>query len=99
MQRARWIALMLLLWCSAPGAQEPARVSLFSPQGEVRDVRQVRATFSEAMVPFGDPRASAAPFGVECSESGQGRWVDPRTWVYDFASDLPAGLRCSFRLR
>lgn len=30
---------------------------------------------------------------------GAGRWVDSRTWVYDFDRDLPAGVRCSFHLR
>jgi hypothetical protein len=51
------------------------------------------------MVPFGDPRAAVDPFDISCSEAGQGRWVDPRHWVYEFARDLPAGVRCSFRLR
>ncbi len=37
--------------------------------------------------------ASSAP------KAGQGRWVDPRNWVYDFTRDLPAGVRCSFQLK
>jgi uncharacterized protein YfaS (alpha-2-macroglobulin family) len=51
------------------------------------------------MVPFGDPRGSIDPFDIECPAAGQGRWVDPRNWVYDFARDLPAGVRCSFQLK
>ncbi len=69
-----------------------------SPQGEVSQVRQVVVTFDEAAVPFGDPKA-AAPFGVGCSDAlaakGQGRWLNERRWVFDFADDLPPGVRCA----
>ena len=78
-------------------AQEAPKVSGFTPQGTVKKVRQVRASFSEPMVAFGDPRA-AAPFAVQCSEEGRGRWADPGNWVYDFERDLPGGIRCSFKL-
>lgn len=70
----------------------------FSPQGEIAKVRQVVARFSKPMTAFGDPRAQA-PFSVDCLEKGQGRWVDPTTWVYDFAQDLSAGIACAFTLR
>ena len=36
---------------------------------------------------------------MTCPVPGQGRWVDTGQWVYDFERDLPAGLRCAFRLR
>jgi len=70
----------------------------FSPQGTVKAVRQVTARFSEAMVPLGDPRVSAAAFVVDCAAPGTARWIDSRTWSYDFKNDLPAGMRCSFTL-
>ncbi len=35
---------------------------------------------------------------VNCSAPGTARWIDSRTWSYDFKKDLPAGLRCSFTL-
>jgi uncharacterized protein YfaS (alpha-2-macroglobulin family) len=89
----------LIVFAGAASAAERANVSAFSPQGTVKKVRQARATFSEAMVPFGDPGAAADPFIVECSEEGEGRWADPRNWVYDFKRDLPAGVRCVFRLK
>jgi uncharacterized protein YfaS (alpha-2-macroglobulin family) len=93
------ILLVLLLGIHAPlEAQEPARVELFSPQGTVKQVRQARARFSEPMVPFADPRAAAQPFVIDCAEKGTGRWVDARNWVYDFERDLPAGVRCEFRI-
>ena len=50
------------------------------------------------MVAFEDP-AAADPFDVTCPVSGQGCWVDTGQWVYDFERDLPAGIRCAFRLR
>ncbi len=79
-----------------------ASIRQFSPQGEVATVRQARATFSDAMVDFGDPKL-AAPFDVQCASepatAGSGRWVNDRTWVYDFNADLGPGTRCGFNLK
>ncbi|MDB5674040.1 MAG: alpha-2-macroglobulin, partial [Sphingomonas bacterium] len=54
--------------------------------------------FSQPMVPLGDPRATA-PFAVECAVDGEGRWVDPQTYVYEFKNGLPGGTQCSLKLR
>jgi uncharacterized protein YfaS (alpha-2-macroglobulin family) len=70
----------------------------FSPQGTIKQVRQVTARFSEAMVPLGDPRVNSAAFIVNCPAPGTARWIDSRTWSYDFKNDLSAGLRCTFTL-
>jgi len=75
------------------------QVEFFSPQGTAKTVRQVSVRFSEAMVPLGDPRGFIEPFEVVCSEKGNGRWADGRNWVFDFERDLPAGIRCEFRLK
>lgn len=75
-----------------------AEVEMFSPQGEVKAVRQVAVRFSAPMVAFGDTRL-ADPFDIDCPEPGAGRWADHRNWVYDFARDLPAGVVCTFALR
>ncbi|HEX5125286.1 MAG TPA: hypothetical protein VFW00_00965, partial [Rhodocyclaceae bacterium] len=83
---------------AATGASAKARVEAFSPQGEVKGVRQVVARFSEPMVAFGDPRLPS-PFDATCASKGSGHWVDVRNWVYDFESDLPGGLKCSFTTR
>jgi len=93
--------VVLLAALAAPLGAAPGRaaeVELFSPQGEVKAVRQVAVRFSEPMVAFGDPRL-VDPFDVACPESGTGRWADHRNWVYDFSRDLPAGLRCTFTLK
>ncbi|MET0440455.1 MAG: MG2 domain-containing protein, partial [Casimicrobiaceae bacterium] len=81
--------------CAAVHAQS---IEFFSPRGEVKGVRQVTARFAKPMVPFGDPR-EVDPFAIDCVEKGTGRWADPRNWVYDFARDLPAGVRCAFTVK
>ncbi len=73
-------------------------VTKFSPRGTVKQIRQVTARFSQAMVPLGDPRASVTPFDIDCAPKGAARWIDSFNWSYDFASDLPAGVRCTFTL-
>ncbi|MCL4799531.1 MAG: alpha-2-macroglobulin [Burkholderiales bacterium] len=75
-----------------------AGVELFSPQGEVKGVRQVAARFTHPMVPFGDPRL-LEPFDVDCPARGRSRWADARNWVFDFDADLPAGIVCTFALK
>ncbi len=87
------VALLLL-----PASGFAAKVDFFSPQGEVKGVRQVAARFSDVMVPFGDPRLTE-PFDIDCPEKGTARWADQKNWVFDFEHDLPAGVRCSFTVR
>ncbi|MDB5801165.1 MAG: hypothetical protein JWL63_2104 [Rhodocyclales bacterium] len=94
-----WFAVAVSgLSYAQPTATPQPRVESFSPQGEVKDVRQVVARFSEPMVAFGDPRLPS-PFDVKCEGKGSGHWVDARNWAYDFEADLPAGLKCSFMTR
>ncbi|HEY7534490.1 MAG TPA: MG2 domain-containing protein, partial [Thermodesulfobacteriota bacterium] len=81
-----------------PGRAEEARIEMFSPEGTVKNVRQVTARFSEQMLPFGEPRF-LEPFTIKCPEIGQARWIDGKTWSYDFQRDLPAGIRCEFTLK
>lgn len=92
--RLAWAVLLLALVDATMAAQ----LESLSPQGEVKDVRQVAARFSEPMVAFGDPRLPD-PFEVDCAVPGRGQWVDARNWIYDFERDLPAGLRCTFTLK
>jgi alpha-2-macroglobulin len=80
-------------------AEDGPSVEFFSPQGTVKTVRQVSVRFSEQMVPFGDPRGLIEPFDIDCSEKGTSRWADGKNWIFDFEKDLPAGIRCEFRLK
>ena len=75
------LAAILCAAAAAPAFAQP--VELFSPQGEVKGVRQVTARFAKPMVAFGDPRLPE-PFAVDCAEKGSGRWADTRNWIYDF---------------
>jgi uncharacterized protein YfaS (alpha-2-macroglobulin family) len=93
---AAWCVLPALLLLPWPGVA--ATIETFSPQGEVMRIRQVRAGFSEAMVPFGEPQLRE-PFTIRCVAEGAGRWADEKNWVYDFDKDLPAGIECTFTLK
>src|SRR6476660_6908912 len=97
----RGLYLGVLCWSSATAAlaqTAPPGIEMFSPEGTVGRVRQATARFSVPMVPFGDLRAPA-PFEGDCPVPGKGRWVDDRTWAYDFERDLPGAVRCRFQLR
>ncbi len=99
-----WMVLAgALEFASASPANETASskataVEAFSPQGSVKAVRQVQARFTAPLVALGDLRA-AAPFVVDCPVAGSGKWLDDRTWVYDFERDLPGAVRCEFSVR
>ncbi|MBY0280374.1 alpha-2-macroglobulin, partial [Candidatus Binatia bacterium] len=78
---------------AAPG------IAALSPTGTVKQVRQIAARFATPMVPYGDPRSPIDPLLVTCPVKGSGRWVDARSWVYDFTETLPGGLTCTIRQR
>ena len=91
------LAVLTTLVAGAAPAASAASVASFSPEGLARGVRQVVARFDADMIPLGDPRVSADAFRVDCGgEPGRARWASTREWVYDFARDLPAGIRCRF---
>ena len=97
--RIRTILLLFsLLFPASAFAVGSASIIRFSPSGAVKDVRQVTARFSEAMVPLGDPHVTVSPFDIQCAQPGTARWIDSFTWSYDFKRDLPGGVRCAFKL-
>lgn len=73
-------------------------ITSFSPEGTIKEVRQVKVRFDTQMVAFGDLRLDD-PMDVECTEKGKGRWIDGSSWSYDFERDLPGGVRCKFTLK
>src|SRR5436190_468218 len=98
-KRARAAAAAGLWW--ATGAAQAVGIVAVAPQGEVAQVRQASVTFSEPVVPLGDPRL-ADPFSVVCAgaaAAGSGRWTSERAWVWDFRDPLPPGTRCTATLR
>lgn len=99
MRAKQFFAMVCLAAAGGAWAQSAAvRVEAFSPQGTLKDARQVTARFSAPVVAFGDPRV-AAPFDVKCDAPGRGRWADTRHWIYDFEGDLPGGVECVFTVR
>ncbi len=96
---AAWALLALLV-----NPAHAASIRSMSPQGEVAHIEQVAIAFSEAVVPFGEPRL-ADPVTLTCVgappalTAHSGRWTSERDWVYDFEQALPPGVRCSVQLR
>ncbi len=80
-------------------SQEKNSVAYFSPEGEVKSVTQVKVGFQKQMVPFGDPRAKTDIFEINCPVTGKARWIDEKTFVYEFPNSLEAGINCSFQLK
>ncbi|MDR0479060.1 MAG: alpha-2-macroglobulin [Burkholderiaceae bacterium] len=93
-----WASLLALFAFLGSSRALALTLTGVTPQGEVAQVRQVVARFDQSAVNFGDPRASA-PLTVTCDNAqagkGTGRWLNDKQWVFDFADDLPAGVRCT----
>ncbi|WP_271300917.1 alpha-2-macroglobulin family protein [Sphingomonas sp. CV7422] len=91
----RWAVLALALAPVAAFGDNSAQVVLAQPGsgGQGGAVERYTIRFNQPMVPLGDPRA-AAPFTTACA--GTGRWVDPQTWVFDFAAPLAGETQCAF---
>lgn len=97
---------------TAVQAEEPAAIELFSPQGAVATARQVRVRFSHDVAPLGDLQAIPDPMTANCLPQmsqfadgqpavvpdGTGRWIDSSNWVYEFSSDLPSEIGCTFQV-
>jgi alpha-2-macroglobulin len=98
----RWIeAALPLLGVAAATTAQAVGISAVTPRGEVAQLRQVTVTFSEAVVPLGDLRG-ADPMALDCRgpvPPGSGRWINERTWVYDFRDAAGPGVRCTLRAR
>lgn len=71
----------------------------FSPTGEVKKPSQIRARFSESMIPLGNPKFSLVPFEIHCPLQGAQRWVDDKNWVLEFPELLPGGIVCTFETK
>ena len=84
--------LLVLAPFAALGDNSP-QVVLAQPGVGGGAIERFTLRFSQPMVALGDPRA-AAPFATSCA--GSGRWVDQKSWVYDFAHPLAGGTTCVF---
>ncbi len=96
----RSLLLVSLLFVGFPAAG--FTIQNVSPKGEVKNVRQIRIQFAQPMIAFGDPaQAKAAEVicvGMDKTIEGQGRWLEPLEWVYEFSNPLPAGVKCQIKI-
>ncbi len=98
--RLGWRVAMLALALApvaALGDNHP-QVVMATPGVGGGAIERFTVRFSQPMVALGDPRA-ADPFTEACAVAGQGCWIDPQTFVYEFGSPLPGGASCTFKLR
>lgn len=93
----RFALLALALTPVAASGDQSAQVVLATPGAGGGAIERFTMRFSDDMVALGDPRATV-PVKVGCTVGGQGRWIDPKTWVWDFERALPGGLACDFTL-
>jgi uncharacterized protein YfaS (alpha-2-macroglobulin family) len=88
--------------CLASLGAQALQITSFSPQGEVARIQQIAVQFNSPAVRFGDAQA-AAPLSLQCSDAqasqGNGRWNNDHEWVFNFASALPPGVRCTAQVK
>ncbi|WP_375398380.1 alpha-2-macroglobulin [uncultured Sphingomonas sp.] len=91
------LSALVLAPVAAFGDSAP-RVILATPGVGDGSIERYTMRFSQPMAALGDPRA-ASPFDVDCAVGGTGRWADQQTFVYEFATPLPGGIKCAFKIR
>lgn len=100
-------AFVLLMWLTH-SLLYSGEVTMFSPEGNVKNIQQVTARFSTDMTPLGDPRDTILPFTPSCLDqagktqklpASTSRWADTKNWVMDFTSPIEAGIRCRMSLK
>ncbi|MFT0531573.1 alpha-2-macroglobulin family protein [Castellaniella hirudinis] len=85
--------------CWAAGASA-AQVAGFTPQGAMARIAQAQVDFDAPAIALGDDLAPD-PYLIDCdpedAAQGEGRWVDPRHWVYAFQTPLSGAVSCQAR--
>ena len=85
-----------------------AEVVSVSPEGSVKNIKQISVRFSTDMTPLGDPRDTINPFIPVCKDmkgvninvpESQSRWADSKNWSFDYAKPLTSGVRCEFQMK
>ncbi|WOK37660.1 alpha-2-macroglobulin family protein [Sphingomonas sp. C3-2] len=94
----RFAILALALAPVAASGDQAPQVELATPGSGDGAIERFTMRFSADMAPLGDPRA-AGPVAVSCPMGGEGRWIDTRTFVWDFEKALPGGVSCTFKLK
>ncbi|MEI8400871.1 MAG: MG2 domain-containing protein [Alcaligenaceae bacterium] len=99
MNTIKFLAFVILLGFAS--LSQAATITRFSPQGTTSNVRQIVVDFDRAVVTYGEAKLPA-PVEVQCSlksaAEGSGRWLNERSWAYDFVNEVPAGVVCQAEL-
>jgi len=93
-----WVVVILALALAAPlrvFGDASTGVTSVAVGRDPAGITRFTLRFSAPMVPLGQ---QSTPLAMACAVPGQGRWVDPQTYVWEFARPLPAGLSCKARL-
>lgn len=75
-----------------------AGVTRFSPQGENPNPEQLRINFSTPMTALAAGATAPAPIRWDCPLTGEGRWVDDKSWVYTLSATPQANTSCVISL-
>lgn len=76
-----------------------ASIQQFVPQGKVADQTRVTVRFNKPITRLGDTNADA-PFTIDCQNiSGEGRWINERSWAWQMSRPLQPGEHCIFALK
>ena len=95
----RTFILFLGLFASfSAHAQKITKVESFTPTGVVGSAEQVHIRFSDFIFPLGETDHEA-PLISACDQYGEGRWLNPKEWVFDFKQTLPPMIHCEYKLR
>ncbi|HEX8241773.1 MAG TPA: MG2 domain-containing protein [Allosphingosinicella sp.] len=94
-----WLYRLAALLALAPitaSADTPPSVLTATTGTDGSAITRFTLRFSEPMAPLG---RGSAPIGMTCDVKGEGRWVDPETFVWEFARPLPGGISCTAELK
>lgn len=94
-----FLLLSLFLVRSDDSQTLPATIEFFTPNGFVKQPKQVTVRFTKPMVSLGDIRPKVDIFQIKCPLPGASRFIDSTTWVYEFEKEVPGGVDCSFQLK
>ena len=92
------IIIIFLILINNIYSQNPVTIESFSPEGEVKDIKQVVVRFSESMVPLSSPKIKTDQFIINCPSEGKSRWLDDKNYVYEFLKPLESGISCTFKV-
>ena len=90
------VVVLAVLPVMASGDSPPASVLQAIPGTDGSAIARFTMRFSEAMAPLG---GGTTPIDMQCAVTGAGRWVDPATYVWDYAHALPGGIVCKATLK